>query len=385
MYRDTIERSARTLIISLRNINNYVYNSCLYEFEDVIDRIDEIDLLNLPNANHVQKLKRKVLQQAVVHLSPQFANLNPSGNKAIALEKEYDILFVIIDFPCNLLWLNLIKEWRKKCKICVCYVIEIWQEEIKLLKNNLKFLENFDYIFLGHSQIVDSLEKLIDRPCEYLPPAIDAIKFAPKSLDSHRSIDLCSMGRRSHITHKALLNLAEKQDFFYHYDPPRSADNLTFNHQHHRTFNANILKHSRYFIANRAKINVEALVKNQAEIGYRFFEGAASGTVMLGTAPDNRAFKKYFDWENVVIPMQFDEPNIAAIIAELDRQPEYLATVRKNNIVNTLLRHDWSYRWQQILDRIGLLPNDKLFQRRTKLKELAASIGRKKNCSNFRE
>ena len=50
------------------------------------------------------------------------------------------------------------------------------------------------------------------------------------------------MGRRSLITHQALLKLTEKGNFFYHYDPLYSAEQRIPNYKHHRIFNANFLK-----------------------------------------------------------------------------------------------------------------------------------------------
>ncbi len=290
------------------------------------------------------------------------------------MEEEYEVCFIIIDFPCNLAWLNLLDNWKIKCQVKVCYLVEIWHDEFDLVKNHLKLLENFDYVFLGHSQIVERVKKIVNRPCEYIAPGIDTIKFAPESNNQNRAIDICSMGRRSDITHESLLKLAESKNFFYHYDSLKTSENRIANHYHHRTQNANILKNSRYFITHRAKINLPQLTKNQSEIGYRYFEGAASGTVMLGSTPKNDAFKHYFDWDKVVIPIKFDESNIQGIIAELDKQPRLLETISKNNVRNSLLKHDWLYRWQQILDRLQLMPNQKAIARKTKLKKLASSI-----------
>lgn len=364
----------RTLIISLRNINNYVFNSCLHEFEDIIFDVENAHLLSLPSINFLDRVRKKVLKDSTERISPKFGEYNPSWHKPISLEEEYEMCFIIADFPCNLAWLNLLDNWKIKCKRKICYLVEIWNDEVDLVKNHLKILSNFDYIFLGHSQIVDEVKKIVNRPCEYVAPGIDTIKFAPEFSNQNRAIDICSMGRRSQITHESLQKLSEKKDFFYHFDSLNSSNKIIANHRHHRTRNANILKNSRYFITHRAKINLPQLTKNQAEIGYRYFEGAASGTVMIGSTPNNDAFKHYFDWDKVVIPMKFDEPNTEAVIAELDRQPQLLNTISKNNARNSLLRHDWLYRWQQILDKVKLPPNAKALQREAELKKLADSI-----------
>lgn len=95
---------------------------------------------------------------------------------------------------------------------------------------------------------------------------------------------------------------------------------------------------------------------------------------MIGSAPNIDIFKDYFDWEHTVIPMKFDEPNIQEFIAELDKQPKFLNSISQNNTRNSLLKHDWLYRWQQVMQRLELTPNPKAINREARLKELANSV-----------
>ncbi|NJO96189.1 MAG: glycosyltransferase family 1 protein [Pleurocapsa sp. CRU_1_2] len=138
-----------------------------------------------------------------------------------------------------------------------------------------------------------------------------------------------------------------------------------------------MLKNSRYFIANYAKINQLQETHGQREIGYRFFEGAAAGSVLLGCSPDNVAFKHYFDWDNVIIPIDFDEHNIVKIIAELDSQPELLKQIQTDNVVNSLLKHDWVYRWEEILRELGMSITSGIEQRKHQLKEMAIAYSKR--------
>ena len=47
---------------------------------------------------------------------------------------------------------------------------------------------------------------------------------------------------------------------------------------------------------------------------------------------------------------------------------------RKNNVVHSLLRHDWAHRWRTVLDIAGLKPNAALIDRQRRLEELAEAI-----------
>ena len=364
-------------IVSSRIKNNFVYNSCLFEFEDIISEIDDVDLIQLNPNNGVQVITQKIVKKTAQYI-PFFNGVKPPLNQAIDLEKEYDLLFIILDFPYNVININLVNQWRQKSKVTVCYLIELWQTELERYKNHLSFLSNFDFVFFGHNQIVRDMERHIGRPCEYLAPGVDTLKFHPESSRSFdsRPIDLTSMGRRSEITHRALLDFAEQSTFFYHYDPSRGSDLSIHRHRAHRTFNANILKNSRYFITHQAKINCFEQTGGQVEIGYRFFEGAAAGSILLGTPPKNEVFAEYFGWENSVIPMSFDEPYIAKKITDLDLQPGLLQKISNENVANSLLRNDWAYRWQQVIQKVGLEPSPKLARRISTLSRLAEEFAK---------
>lgn len=361
-------QNERVLVWSQRNIQNYIFNSCLYEFEDLIQSVDCTNLISPPQYNLWEKGIRKAIKNYTKYFK-ELAYTNPYFDR-LYLDQKYDLFFSIIDFPYNLSSINLLKNWRKNCQVAVCYIIEIWHHDLPKLKNFIKFFQSFDLICLGHSQIVKDVEKIVGRPCIYLPPGVDAVKFHPHSQDS-RAIDLCSLGRRSDPTHQALLKLAEQKNFFYYYDHIVGGDLRIKEYQAHRTLISNLLKNSRYFITNRAKVNEPEQTKGQIEIGYRFFEGAAAGNILLGCPPNNAAFKQYFDWESAVIPIPFDEPKIGNIIAELDKNPEQLATIRRNNVVNSLAKHDWVYRWEEVLNQVGMSTTPAMQKRKAYLNQLA--------------
>ena len=362
-------QESRILVWSQRNIENFIFNSCLFEFEDVINEVDVADIISPPQYSYSGKLVKKLVKNSTQYCK-SIANLNPYFYP-IYLEQEYDVFLTILDFPQNLSSINLLKNWRKKCQFSVCYLIEIWRKDLPKLKNFLEFFQDFDLICLGHSEIVDDVQKIIKRPCIYLPPGVNAVKFCPDLATSQRLINLLNLGRRSEVVHQALLEEAEQTKFFYYYDYLSGAEQRSDRHQEHRTLISNLLKSSRYFITNYAKVNKLQETHGQREIGYRFFEGAAAGSVLLGCPPDNLAFKHYFDWDNAIIPIDFDEHNIVNIIAELDLQPELLKQIQTDNVVNSLLRHDWVYRWEQVLRKLGMSLTPGIKKRQDKLKELA--------------
>jgi hypothetical protein len=176
------------------------------------------------------------------------------------------------------------------------------------------------------------------------------------------------------VIHEALLKMAERKKILYIYDTVlRKETHLPIEH---RNLIANIAKRSRYFLVSPAKFNCPEETHGQQEIGFRFFEGAAAGTVMLGEHPTTKIFDEQFDWTDAVVHVPLEAPNIADTFAELDSQPERVREARKNNVVQSLLRHDWVYRWKSILDIAGLQPLDALADREERLRNLAEEVAK---------
>ena len=137
------------------------------------------------------------------------------------------------------------------------------------------------------------------------------------------------------MTHHALLEDAAQRGSFYYYDTVAASGSdlkqRTFrvdNAQEHRLMLATILKNSRYFIANRSHVNNPEFTAGRDEISARFYEGVAAGTVMIGEAPRTEEFKRQFDWNDAVIHLPFDSPDIGRILADLNDDPARLAAVQ---------------------------------------------------------
>ena len=369
------QKDARVLTWSLRNIQNFVYNSCLFEFEDVISEVDRADIYSPPQFDQRSRAINKAIVSTTRHVKPlPLTSVNPYL-KSESLDREYDMYFVTLDFPWFGSSINLLKDWRERCKTAVCYIVEIWTEDIPKMKNFMKFFDQFDLICIGTRHVLDDVQAITDKPVIFVPPGVDTIKFCP-DLDSKkcRSIDVTNLGRRSLSTHNALLEKAEKEDFFYYHELTNGSVLRVEDHQAHRTLIANLLGSSRYYITNYAKADMPDLIAGEYEIGYRFFEGAAAGAVLIGAQPKGDLYDKYFDWEDSIIPVNFDEPNIADIIDELDARPGYVESIQARNAMNSLLKHDWVYRWEMILEALGQEPTPGIITRKQKLREMAAAL-----------
>jgi hypothetical protein len=358
----------RICVFSQRHLQQLLSACGDYEFEDLLCELDSVDILNL-KPSHGFKTKRRISNQ-LARRTP-VACLNP-GVKKKRIERDYELFFANFMLQEDLLSLNALKNWKQHCRVAVCWLAEVWVDNVKKWKGYAKILSQFDYVILNCFASVQPMQDLIKRPCFYIPPGIDAIKFCPYPDPPSRSIDVYSIGRKSQVTHKALLKMAEQKKIFYIYDTIIRKE--TARPAEHRSLIANIAKRSRYFLVNPAKIDQRAETSGQIEIGFRYFEGAATGTVLIGEHPETKVFEEHFGWPDSVIRIPFDSPDIAEILAELDSQPERIAEARKNNIVQSLLRHDWAYRWNSVLKIASLKSTTALASRLEQLKKLAEEI-----------
>ena len=366
------------LLLSQRRISDLVAFCLAYEFEDTFqavtgaERIDATDLPSIEFSRRAYKLAR-----AATGSSRAALRLAPSPRGKVALERDYELFFPVFSNAFELYSLATIPNWRQRCRKAACFITEVWTDQLP--EYLLELLSEFDHIFLGLRHCVDDVARITGRPCSYLPLATDVPRFAPAALDQPRPIDVCNIGRRSPVTHQALLADAERRQSFYYYDTVAASGSdlkqRTFrvdNPGEHRLMLAAILKRSRYFIANRSHVNNPEFTAGRDEISARFYEGVAAGTAMIGEAPRTDEFQRQFDWPDAVIHLPFDSPDVADILADLNGTPARLQTVRARNVREAARRHDWLHRIRIVFDVLGLPPTDGMDARADRLDRIAS-------------
>jgi hypothetical protein len=267
---------------------------------------------------------------------------------------------------------NAVSNVRDVCRTSVCLLDELWITEIVKHKYFLQLLAKFDVIMLYYSQTVKPLSERLRSRCIFFPPGVDAILFCPYPDPPKRVIDVYSMGRRSESTHKRLLEMARKGGLFYLHDSIDGGQAI--NAKEHRTLLASVAKRSRYFIVNPGKFNEPEKRGNQIEVSNRYFEGSASGSIMIGERPENDAFEKLFDWPEAVAQIGYGSCDIETVIKGLDGNPERQDRIRRTGVVQALMRHDWVYRWEAVLRTAGLEPMQGVLERKDRLTKLAEVV-----------
>jgi spore maturation protein CgeB len=237
----------------------------------------------------------------------------------------------------------------------------------------LRALEAFDHVVVGYRDSVKPLSDALGRTCHHLPIAVDAMRFTPLARHEQRVVDILSIGRRRHEVHGACKDLARNDRLFYVYDTINASYADVVDHREHREMLATMARRSRYFVVAPAKIDAIEGTRGQVEVGLRYYEAAAAGAVLAGQAPVCESFRSNFDWPDSVIEVKADGSDLADVLRKLISDPARESEISTRNAVQALLRHDWVYRWERILEIVGLQPSPRLLERKAHLRTLAQS------------
>jgi hypothetical protein len=358
------------LLISHRAIDPIVWRCMQVECEDVIGQIDDADIVApLPRVRGEGGAMQFV--QRALRRSMGISIAFDARPEPTPIERDYDLLCFFATSPRDVAFLKHFPGWRQRCAQAICWVDELWIPEVELPRM-VNPLRQFDRVLLALHGTVAPLQRKIGVPCNWMPPAVDTLRFCPWPDPPPRHVDVHAMGRRAAETHGAIQEYAACHRWTYVYDTLRPRH--VYNVREHREQLAEMVKHSRFFTANRAKVDVPSQTGGQKELALRFFEGAAGGAIMIGEPATPERMATCFDWPDAVVPLPYGSKGIGAIFDELERDPARVHRARCENVRQSLRRHDWAHRWQQVLKIAGLEPRPALGQRIAKLAALADQV-----------
>ncbi len=363
------EDGPSVLLASQRLLRPKVSRCVAYEFERLIASMSRVDWAVLRHGvlGHFPEVAVNRLNKrftAAAGLKPVMPTIEPAGS--------YDLMCAVVQIPSDIVALNAIKDWRERCDKAVLFVEEMWASELDKWKGHIEQMNRFDHVFVAAWGTVEALAERVDVPVSYLPYGVDSLEFAPADVSAQRFIDVCNIGRRSEVTHRALLEWANHTDRFYYYDSFSPGD--FYGVEEHRAQLARLMRASNVAITNRGIGARAHETGGQEELGFRFFEAAAAGALMVGSPPETPVVAKLFDWEDAIIPVAFDAPMIADLIEELDAQPDRVLAARRRNVSNALLRHDHVHRWEAMLEAVDIEPGAAADARKATLVEIADAL-----------
>jgi hypothetical protein len=365
-------RRTRVCMVSQRNIRKMAAWCSLYEFEDVIAEIDDVQRIDLAAGPAFPLRKRAVMSLVWRQYSSLSARINP-GLRPVTIDTEHDLFFFGCINPWELLLLNGVRGWKERCRKKICYMYEMWAGVVPRYVHLLQLLNGFDHVIFGWESSARAVQKVVDVPCHHLSPAVDTVRFSPFPQAPPRSIDVYSLGRRVESLHRQLVERARAHNFFYVYDTIPGEYLQPNNHVEHRELFANLAKRTRFFLTYPAKVDRLEETLGISEAGTRFYEAVAAGAIMTGRAPDSAAFKSEFNWPDSVIPTADSVDDLIDLLVESERDPVRFAEASRRNSIEALRRHDWAHRWRDILALAGESVNNRWTRRTETLNQLTTA------------
>jgi hypothetical protein len=377
----------RVLVASEFNAKDRAHFAQSYEFCRIVMECDDAELIAPGIDNRIERYLGGILPPHDMNVQRDLNRLvngvrkglgfkNAPTIEPIEITGDYELFFFVAWSPQSLVELSRIKNWRKRSKIAVVYLFELWSSTVAEDRAYLKLLDPFDHVFLLHSASIQQLRSYTRAPCSVLPVGVDCLIATPYPSPPERVVDVYSIGNRSAPVHRELMNVARRRNLFYLYDSLSSTDSQVKDWGEHRALLTNTIKRTRYFIGFSPATLAGAKsgkVAGEHVLPGRMFEGAAGGAIILGSAPQCAEFHECFDWPNAVIEVQPDGSDIVSIIDELDARPEWTERLRRTNATGCLLKHDWVYRWEHILSTVGMKPLPRLQHRKAELSEIATA------------
>lgn len=355
---------------SLSSFSRQIFRAGLHDARHVLVNCDDVDVIELePSAKF--GVSEAVLKRLIYHDVSRTLTAARPGLKSVRLTHDYDLFLVHSNFLEDAWYAGAIQRWRDHCRTSICWIDELWTSTLPHLKYWLPVLDQFDHVIVGFPGGGHALSQATGRPCHEISAAVDAVRFSPFPDSPTRVIDVYSVGRRWEGIHRRLLGAAG-DPMFYVYDTIRGVAECTpVDQREHRDLYANLAKRSRFFVVAPAKMDAGEETLGQVAFGHRYFEGAAAGAVLIGQAADCDAFRRNFDWPDAVVEIRPDGSDVLETVSTLAADPERLHAISSRNAAEALRRHDWLYRWKDVLALAGLEPRPQMEARERRLGELA--------------
>ena len=203
-------------ILSQRGLSSHLARCGGYEFEDVLCASLPGTKLYAPRPTPSMLTGLKI--KARIAHTGSFGGI---FDNVFAVEQvdEHEVLLAVMGHSRDLALLGALKDWRRKSRYAICWLHELWIEDIPRLRGMLRVLEQFDLVVCSLYYTAEKLREELKSPdVMYLPPGVDTLEFAPVMEPSLRPIDITNIGSIADATHQSLLEYVKQIDGFYFFD-----------------------------------------------------------------------------------------------------------------------------------------------------------------------
>jgi len=326
----------RVLVPTSRSWYRIVSAGAILDFENAMAESAAVDFVDVPPLGRRARV-RAVVSERRMH-------------RPIALADDYDLCFLAVFQPEDIRALAFLGGLRRRCRRVVVYVFDAWTSSSATLQRHRELWRLCDKVFVSFPAAAEAWRSQLGCPVEYLPQAIDPARFHP---GSDRPIHVLSIGRRLESVHRQLVGISSRHGLWYQFSESRAPVAID-------------LEDSQFLLARlcrSARIQIcwplEVTHAESRRVGYtpadgspitaRWFEAAASGSIVMGSKPASLEFDRLFPDEAFVreLPRASERQLELAVLEALADHDELRP--RSALARHVLTHHCWQVRCAEIL------------------------------------
>ena len=268
-------------------------------------------------------------------------------------EKHYDLAVIVVSDLNQLGVLAAIPGWRSIADRFIAYVFEVWPVWLPAAAGAFTdVIDHLDHVFVGLEKVIPHMQALTKTPVSFVPCGVDVLQVKPPTSIEGKRVDVSNRGRRDKGQHQMLVQWAAANDKFYEYDTGGLA-NVESPDGHRRHFYEQAAR-SRAFVANLARLDQADLRGGVAEVGLRYYEAVACGSVLIGEHPPRDMIERSLGNP----PGLFDLPggctSMPGDIGEMLTDDRAVIDLGVANRRVGLQHLDVSHRWDVMASALGL-------------------------------
>lgn len=341
----------RTLVLSHRHLWDVPWTAYCTEFETVLADVLAADVVAFGRSDG----------WVADALAPRFRLRNLAARwpplRSYTLDEPphvgYDLAVVVVNDLRQLGVLAAIPSWRSLARTFIAYVFEVWPVWIGPATPVVhEVVDHLDHLYVGIRTGAEALETTTRTPVTFLPPAVDVLAATVYAGADDRRIDVSNRGRRDAAQHEALLGWSHRTGAYYEFDTlldARVADGRE--HRHHfyeQTARTGV------FVANPARFDRPELSAGATEVGLRYIEAMACGTVIVGGHADSTALRRVLVDPPGFVEFPIGAQEVPRELRELVADPHRSVGLGLGNRAVAVGHHDVLHRWDVIASGLGI-------------------------------
>jgi hypothetical protein len=275
-------------------------NPTLKGFEYGVLRDFEEEVIRITGGSQVEMPRRQFpnfIEHRIGH-GTRYAGLRSLVPRA-ECELKADVLWVILMGPESFS-LDLFKNWDRHVGVKILYIFDTFEGQLPAIRRVLQSAK-WDLAITSFHGALPFLEEQTQHKWYAVPQGVKLDRFKPVAT-TEKLISFSAYGRRLQNVHNSIKEYCLQTEKYYEYTTTTGLQSAC-PRDNYRQY-AWHLVHSFFTFSWPVELTNPKRVLTYSPITCRWFEAAASGTVILGQAPKDPEFEKIFG-SDLVIPLDY--------------------------------------------------------------------------------